>query len=58
MTIRTLDMDQTVIGDLVILLETDPEAFQHSAISGAMQILFWGEQAAKGMREPGVHSDG
>ena len=36
MTIRTLDMDQTVIGDLVNLLETDPEAFQHSAISGAM----------------------
>lgn len=59
LAIRTLDMEvQTVIDDLVVLLDTDPEAFQASAISGAMQILFWGEQAAKGMRAPGVHSGG
>ena len=56
---RTLDMEvQTVIDDLVVLLETDPEAFQTSAISGAMQILSWGEQAANGKRAPGVHSGG
>ncbi len=50
-------MDQTVIDDLVILLETDPEAFQHSAISEAMQMPYGGEQAARGIRGPGVHSD-
>lgn len=41
-------MDQTAIDDLVVLLETDPEAFQHSAISGAMQMPYGGEHAARG----------
>ena len=54
MAIRALDKEvQTVIDDLIILLEPDPEAFPDSAISEAMQMLYWGKQAITGIRGQG-----